>query len=213
MELRVNDLLKIKSVNDLIGDVSEASWIDEAIKSAPYVVVRRAPIMNNKVPVGIRGNSRSQRLATTVLSGNIIDIITPEQLVVGKLWRDNKHISNTKMLRTLEAVDSIFKSYRITWGPTGSVGFELASGVETITNTSDLDIIARTPEVLPIWIAEKIENELLEMPIKIDVQLETLKGSIALAEYARGSGKVMLRTLNGPMLVLNPWSDYEQLEG
>lgn len=213
MELRVNDLLKINTVNDLIGDFTECPWINEAVKRAPFVVVRRAPLINNMVPVGIRGDNRSQRLAATVLYSNITEIITPEELAYGKLWRTNRHISRTEMLKTLEAVDSIFKGYNIIWGPTGSVGFELASGVETVTETSDLDIIARTPSFLPINTAKDITKELLKMPIKIDIQLETSKGSIALSEYARGDGNVLLRAINGPRLVKNPWSDDEQLEG
>ncbi|MDS0525831.1 malonate decarboxylase holo-ACP synthase [Clostridium sp. SHJSY1] len=212
MELRVNDLLKIKTVNDLIVDFRDITWIDKAVKRAPLVVVRRAPLINDMVPVGIRGDNRSQRLAAAVSYSNIIEVITPEQLVEGKLWRFNKHISGTEMLKTLESVDNIFKSYNIIWGPTGSVGFELASGIETITNASDLDIIVRTPEILPICIAKDITKELLEMPMKIDVQLETSKGSISLVEYARGNGNVLLRTINGPKLVKNPWSD-EQMEG
>ena len=213
MELRVNDLLKINTANDLIGDFTDAPWVDKAVKRAPFVVVRRALLINDMVPIGIRGENRSQRLAGTVLYSNIIEVVTPEQLVEGKLWRVNKHISETQMLKALEAVDSIFKSYNIVWGPTGSVGFELASGVETVTDTSDLDIIARTPNFLSINIAKDITKKLLTMPTKIDVQLETSKGSIALAEYARGDGNVLLRTINGPRLVKKPWSDDEQLEG
>jgi phosphoribosyl-dephospho-CoA transferase len=213
MELRVNDLLKINVVNDLIGDFKDISWVDKAVKRAPFVVVRRAPLIDDRVPVGIRGENRSQRLAAEVLYNNITEVIRPENLAYGKLWRTNSHISRTEMLKTLEAVDSIFNSYNIIWGPTGSVGFELASGIETITETSDLDIIARGPKTLPINIAKDITKELLTMPIKIDVQLETPKGSIALAEYARGNGNVLLRTINGPRLVKDPWSDDEELEG
>lgn len=209
MELRVNDLLKINSVDDLFGDLKDIPWIDKAVKRAPFVVVRRSPIINDIVPVGIRGENRSQRVAASILYSNIIEIITPEQLVEGKLWRNNKHISNTKMLKALEDLDTIFKSYNIVWGPTGSVGFELTSGVETITASSDLDIVARTPKFLPINIAKDIIKTIFKIPVKIDIQLETSKGSIALAEYARGDGKVLLRTFNGPKLVENPWSEDE----
>lgn len=212
MELRVNDLLRINTVNDLIGDFKDIHWIDKAVKRARFVVVRRAPLINDKIPVGIRGDNRNQRLAAEVLCSNIIKIITPEELAYRKLWRDNKHIGKYQMLKVLEVVDSIFKSYNIICGLTGSVGFELASGVETITDASDLDIIVRTYNVLPISIAKDITKELLTMPIKIDVQLETSQGSIALAEYARGPGKVLLRTINGPRLVKDPWSYDERVE-
>lgn len=213
MELKVNDLLKINAVNDLIGDFTDSLWIDEAVKRSPLVVVRRAPLINNMIPVGIRGTNRSQRMAATILSSNVIEIITPEQLVEGKLWRNNKHIRETQIFKTLEAVDSIFQSYSMTWGPTGSVGFELASGVETVTATSDLDIIVRSPGFLSIKTAKEITKELFTVITKVDIQLETPKGSLALAEYARGDSNILIRTFNGPRLIKNPWSEDEYLEG
>lgn len=213
MELRVNDLLKVNTVENLIGDFKNTPWVQDSIKLAPYVVIRRAPIINCRIPVGIRGNDRSKRVAAEVLFESIIKIITPEELSQKKLWRENKHIKGTKMFEVLEEVDKVFESYNIAWGPTGSVGFELASRVETITNTSDLDIIARVPEILSIDIAKNIIKELAELPIKTDVQLEVPNGSIALEEYARDNKSIMLRTINGPKLVKNPWSYDEMLEG
>lgn len=207
MELKVNDLLKINTVNDLIGDFIDSPWIDEAVKRAPLVVVRRAPLINNVVPIGIRGTNRSQRLAANILYSNIIEIITPEQLVEGKLWRNNKHIRETQIFKTLEAVDSTFQSYSMTWGPTGSVGFELASGVETVTATSDLDIVVRAPSFLSIKTAKDIIKELSTVITKVDIQIETPKGSLALAEYARGDSNILIRTFNGPRLIKNPWSE------
>lgn len=213
MELKVNDLLKINTVNDLIGEFTDSPWIDEAVKRAPLVVVRRAPLINNMVSVGIRGTNRSQRLAANILYSNIIKIITPEQLVEGKLWRGNKHIRETQIFKTLETVDSIFQSYSMTWGPTGSVGFELASGVETVTSNSDLDIVVRAPSFLPIKTAKDITKELSTVITKVDIQIETPKGSLALAEYARGDSNILIRTFNGPRLIKNPWSEDEYLEG
>lgn len=213
MELRVNDLLKINTVDDLIGDSKNIPWVQDSIKLAPYVVIRRAPIIKNKIPVGIRGNDRSKRVAAEVLCENIIKIITPEELSQKKLWRENKHIRGTKMFQVLEEVDKILGSYNIAWGPTGSAGFELSTGIETITDTSDLDIIARAPEILPMDIAKNIVKELSELPIKTDVQIEVPNGSISLEEYARYNKSLMLRTINGPRLVKNPWSYDEMLEG
>lgn len=213
MGLKANDLIKINDISDLIGDFMDIPWINEAVKRAAFVVVRRAPIINDMIPVGVRGNNRSQRLAATMLNSNIIEIINPEQLVEDKLWRNNKHIRETHIFETLEAVDSIFKTHNMTWGLTGSVGFELASGVETVTDTSDLDIIIKAERFLSVKTAEDIIKELLKVPTKVDVQLETSKGSVALAEYARGNSPFLIRTVNGPRLVENLWSEDEHLEG
>ncbi len=208
MELRVNDLLKINIDEDIIGDFHSSPWVYKALEVAPYVVVRRAPIINNIVPVGIRGNNRSQRQAAKVLFNNSIEIVTPEALATKKKWRTNKHLEETKMLKTLEKVESTLKNYNLVWGPTGSVGFELASGIETVTCNSDLDIIIRAQNILPINIAEEIIKQLSNLPINIDIQLEIPKGSIALAECTKNNIKIVLRTISGPKLMKNPLLEY-----
>lgn len=213
MGLKVNDLLMINDVNDLIGDFTDAPWINEAVKRAPLMVVRRAPLIDNVVPVGIRGANRSERHAAAILCSSIVEIIMPEQLTEGKLWRNNKHIRETHIFKTLETVDSILEGYGMVWGPTGSVGFELASGVQTVTDASDLDIIIRAESFLSVRTAQDIIKELSKVTAKMDIQLETPKGSVALAEYARGNSPVLVRTFNGPKLVKNPWSEDEILEG
>jgi phosphoribosyl-dephospho-CoA transferase len=38
----------------------------------------------------------------------------------------------------------------LAYGPTGSIGFELASALPMATSASDLDLIIRAPERLPI---------------------------------------------------------------
>lgn len=213
MGLKVNDLLKINDVSDLIGDFTDAPWINEAVKRAPLVVVRRAPLIEDVVPVGIRGTNRSERCAAAVLYSSIVQTIMPEQLTEGKPWRTNKHIRKTHIFKTLEIVDSILEGYGMVWGPTGSAGFELASGVETVTDTSDLDIIIRVESFLSVKTAQDITEGLSKVTAKMDIQLETPKGSVALAEYARGNSPVLVRTFNGPKLVKNPWSEDEILEG
>lgn len=204
MEVRVNDLLKIDLYKDFIEDFERYSWVYKSLEVAPYVVVRRAPIINNIVPVGIRGRNRSQRLAAKVLFNESIEIVTPEKLASKMLWSCNKHLEETKMIKILDSVDTILKNYNLIWGPTGSVGFELASGIETVTCNSDLDIIIRTPNVLPKSIAEEITKQLSNLPVKIDAQLEIPMGSIALAECMSNNIKIVLRTISGPKLIKNP---------
>lgn len=207
MELKANDLLRIKDSSSLVGDFQQNPWIDEALKRAPLVVVRRAPIINDRVPVGIRGSDRNQRCAAIILRSTIIDRITPEQLAEGKLWRTNKQIRESKLFPSLEVIDAILSNRGMAWGLTGSVGFELASGVPTVTITSDLDIVIRVPSFLAVKTAKKLITELAQVPIQVDIQMETPKGGVALAEYARGDNPVLLRTVNGPKLVTNPWSE------
>ncbi|AKT43890.1 malonate decarboxylase holo-ACP synthase [Chondromyces crocatus] len=45
-----------------------------------------------------------------------------------------------------------------------------------------------------------------DVPVRIDVQLETPRGAIALAEYASATAEVLARTPLGPQLVTDPWA-------
>jgi phosphoribosyl-dephospho-CoA transferase len=41
--------------------------------------------------------------------------------------------------------------------------------------------------------------------IRVDVQLETPAGGVALAEWAAGKARVMVRHASGPQLIADPW--------
>ena len=207
MGLNVHDLLRIESVRALHGDLADAPWLLKAVKRAPFVVVRRAAFVEGLIPVGIRGENRNQRLAAAISHTEIREVITPEQISAQMGWRVNAHIRESRLFAPLDRLSEIFKFYSIPWGPVGSVGFELASHVETITETSDLDVVIRTPEVLSVDTAKEITEKMLEIPVKLDIQMETPKGSVALEEYARGGSSVLLRTLEGPRLVKDPWNE------
>jgi phosphoribosyl-dephospho-CoA transferase len=89
------------------------------------------------------------------------------------------------------------------------VGFELASGVPTATTSSDLDLLVRAPQPLSWETAEALLTHLAKASVRIDAQIETPSGAIALAEYVQrgpdGQTRMLLRTTDGPRLVCNPW--------
>ncbi|MNZ73375.1 Phosphoribosyl-dephospho-CoA transferase [compost metagenome] len=205
MELNPHDLVRFRNPDSIIFDSPKPGWAIESLMRAPFVVVRRAPMLGSAVPVGIRGGSRNQRLAATIELDHIIQRVAPEELALSKSWRTNKHLQEIGISYALEFVDSILTQERMNWGPTGSVGFELASGIFTATENSDLDIIIRVTKFLPVDTSKELIAKLLQAPVKVDVQLETIKGCVILAEYARGESSIMLRTTDGPRLVKNPW--------
>jgi phosphoribosyl-dephospho-CoA transferase len=96
------------------------------------------------------------------------------------------------------------------WGPAGSGGFELATGVPTATGSSDLDLLIRAPERLDHAMAGRLLSELLALAqragVRIDAQLETPSGGVALAELAAGKSHVMARANTGASLVTDPWA-------
>ena len=52
-------------------------------------------------------------------------------------------------IQVLDAVDELFAALGLV-GPTGSVGFELATGVAAASTASDLDVVVRVPEPWPL---------------------------------------------------------------
>jgi phosphoribosyl-dephospho-CoA transferase len=109
----------------------------------------------------------------------------------------------------LQTIAPLCDSSGYVWGPTGSAGFELASGSPTVTQTSDLDLLLRAPEPLDRVTAkslcEALSQAALDHGTRIDIQIQTLDGAFSLAEYAHPGARVMLRCADGPKLVADPW--------
>ena len=205
MDVAVHDLLRLRNGAALLTDDPQPEWVSEALRRAPFVVVRRAPIEQSSIPVGIRGTARNQRFAAYVAWDNVTEYIPPERLAAKDVWRKNSRLESMPALRSLAFVDELFRSLSLDWGPGGSAGFELATGLAVVTETSDLDVIVRAPDPLPIDIARDIVEQLKKASARVDVLLETPAGAVSLEEYARGGKQVLLRTVTGPRLVSDPW--------
>ena len=108
-------------------------------------------------------------------------------------------------LAALQPLADLLAEYACPWGPTGSVGFELATGAPVVTDASDLDILMRTDRRLPRIDAASLVRALGELSVRCDLLLETPTGGVALAEYARADGQVVARGPCGPRLVDDPW--------
>jgi phosphoribosyl-dephospho-CoA transferase len=80
----------------------------------------------------------------------------------------------------------------------------------TVTATSDLDLLIRMPQTLSreraTQILSELESHAQRAGIRVDVQLETPAGGIALAEWAAGKPRVMARRAQGPLLIADPWA-------
>jgi phosphoribosyl-dephospho-CoA transferase len=89
------------------------------------------------------------------------------------------------------------------WGPTGSVGFELATGIPTATTESDLDLLIRVPRGSAVVLARlaALHRAFGSLAARVDCQVETSAGAVALAELVGGPSDVMVRTAEGPRLV------------
>jgi phosphoribosyl-dephospho-CoA transferase len=96
-----------------------------------------------------------------------------------------------------------------TWGPTGSAGFELATQTPTISTASDLDILIRLPDRCDQATIAAFSDLLADVArragTRIDAQLETPAGGVALAELVAGKSRVLARASDGARLIADPW--------
>lgn len=197
MELSPHDLLRIKGAEELISYTPIPNWVEGSLAISPFVVIRRSRAAKGQVAVGVRGKERNKRFAAFLPIDSILSRVSPEQLAQEKGWQNQ----SKKIFHCLDRISDLLDVDSLTWGPTGSVGFQLATGQEAVTEKSDIDIVIRISEEFTITFAQKIENGLKKLPFRIDVQLETKEGAFSLSEYVKSEGKeVLYRTMDGPFL-------------
>ena len=201
-----HDLLRLSRLPSFDG---EPDWVRTAFASAPFAVVRRAQTAFGVIAIGVRGNGRAQRYGTWAEAADVEAAIAPEDLAVSLPADAERRALPAFALYAALRHEALYLD-AFSWGPTGSAGFELVSGMPTVTATSDLDLLIRTPRTLSRERATQMLTELelhaQHAGIRVDVQLETPAGGIALAEWAAGKPRVMARHAQGPRLIADPWA-------
>ena len=196
MQPQAHDLLWGLTEQYLPLDVPD--WVSHVIQSGDPVVVRRAVCVSGMIPVGVRGRQKSQRYALMMPEQQIEKCIKPEQLC--KLGVSQFPHWAMQILHLQMQMNVLL----LPWGYTGSMGFELATGRKTVTAQSDLDVLIRTPKDLTKARALKIWQQLQLTGLPLDVQLQTPLGGVALKDWVRATGKVLLKRNQGAVLVNNP---------
>jgi phosphoribosyl-dephospho-CoA transferase len=199
-------MLRLTTGDGLRHVESVPAWVPTSLARAPWVVVRRARGPADLIPVGVRGSTRAERFAALLAPDAVAARVTPEDLIAEQVWHHVPRASRMGPIRVLDAVEEWFSSLGLVWGPTGSVGFELATGVAAAGTASDLDVVVRAPEPWPLESAREIADHLNRLPTCVDAQLDTPAGVVMLNEYARGE-RVLLRTPDGPRLTWDPWRE------
>ncbi|KAA1007411.1 malonate decarboxylase holo-ACP synthase [Paraburkholderia panacisoli] len=203
---RPHDLLRLRR---LPAFDDEPAWVRAAFERAPYAVVRRALAAEGFVAIGVRGVERAQRYGTWAEASDIEAAMPPETLAGATPITGRDALPPFAALAFLQS-DTLGPLAGLVWGPTGSAGFELATRVPTVTESSDLDLLIRTPEPLAQDFARALLDQVLTLAkragIRVDAQLETPAGGIALAEWAAGKPRVMARNAHGPQLIADPWA-------
>lgn len=205
-----HDLLWVvpECLQPLEGDAL-AAWARPLIGP---VVVRRGPAPAGHIAIGLRGRHKGERQAATIAATDIITRIKPEALAHPHVWAHYR--IDHPVLQRLQHIAPILNQWLTThpktclsWGITGSLGYELASGLKQLHHDSDLDVLLRCPQPLPRQQAQQLWAQLntTQDSTRLDVQLETPLGAIALAEWASHSPQVLLKTAQGPQLTDQPW--------
>jgi phosphoribosyl-dephospho-CoA transferase len=199
--IRPHDLIRLGAPSQLVDDSPRPAWLHASLVRAPWVVVRRAAARDGLVPVGIRGATREQRRASWLPASCVASCITPEELARRREWRGHPRTDSVPALRALDRAAELLDSAGLAWGPAGSVGFELATGVPTATPLSDLDLVIRLQLPFCDLRARSTFASLQRLPAKLDVLIETAAGALSLAEVLGPSPSLVLRTTDGPRLI------------
>jgi phosphoribosyl-dephospho-CoA transferase len=204
--VRAHDLLWIAHAHDLTFTRPAPAWATAAwLEQMPVVVRREATTDDAFIPVGIRGRARSERMAGYVRRDRVVRRMTPEAVADTPLQTWPALDPERACLRTLERLRPGLAALGLDWGVTGSAGFALATGVDVLKSTSDLDLLVRAPRTPSAAFKSALSALLADQPARVDVQIDTGLGGFAFNEWLAARGAVLLKTDRGPVLVADPW--------
>ncbi|HWW08267.1 malonate decarboxylase holo-ACP synthase [Collimonas sp.] len=210
-----HDLLWIEDAKALTTLTPLPSWAsaDRLLLLRAPVVVRREKVGDPRlVPVGLRGKTRSERFAAYLDRNAVARCIRPEMMVEHAPAHIEEQRSRLPAFEALAVLAPALDAIGLPWGPTGGVGFQLASRLPVVREDSDLDILLRSRTPLS---AEQMLGlrTICSSPIcRIDIQIDTGHGAFSFCEWAKvnaqwanGNGRVLLKTDAGPVLTTDPW--------
>jgi phosphoribosyl-dephospho-CoA transferase len=184
---------------------SVPEWVEERVRTTPFVVVRRGRATRHEIPIGVRGKERNQRWAASCHSKLVKSIITPSQLLTRPI--PTSRVNARHALRTLDLLKEHWMGLDHPWGPGGSVGFELATGSHVVKPESDLDIVIYAERRITADEAKSLCARAMDLPATVDIRVETPVFGFSLGEFARQSpAAILLRAPSGVILGRNPWA-------
>lgn len=189
-------------VKDIVT-TNQTSWYEHHNIDRP-VVVRRAK-HDELIPVGIRGEQKTQRLACWVKQQDIIKGISAIEVAKQQQWLSQYEQHPLQQFKALKKIDNIFSKLDFDWGLCGSLGFELATKLQVANNHSDIDLIVYIADKQHLSKLTFLWEMLQKVPFKTDVQIESPLGAVALYEWMHKPKSLLVKTENGPILCQDPW--------
>jgi phosphoribosyl-dephospho-CoA transferase len=208
--IRPHYLVKIDTAAISFGNRSFNESVPASVRreleETNFVVVRRGVITESWVPIGIRGPQRFQRWAGWYPRYAIQEIVKPMDLLTRVNTVNDQN--TTPARRALRSLMNAWQSLIYPWGPAGSLGFEVATGKQTTTMQSDLDVVIYADEPLPRRDAQRLLTSANDLEVSVDIRIETPMCGFSLTEYATSPTKtILLRTVAGPILGTDPWDE------
>jgi phosphoribosyl-dephospho-CoA transferase len=200
VELRVHDFVWIRE-SPVFPPLDAPPWVAEALARSRVVVVRRPAAPRGWLSVGIRGAARHQRHACLLRQDGVESSQSPEFLTLSKLWKTLSDSSRGLLVwKALRFASDCGRKMNLTWGPIGSVGYGLASGVDALTEMSDLDIIVRFTTAPNLEVLKEFQQALRVNGLRVDVTLESSIGGVDLNEYLSHPDSSLIKTSGGPRI-------------
>lgn len=187
-------------------------WASASLRSYPFVVARRGKAPIGMVPLGVRGSTRNLRWPGYCRVRDIREVYSPSDLLGRAVPAQCAHLP---VFRSLDALKRAWAGTRLCWGPGGSVGFELCTGLSFVNAMSDLDLVvwAHSASARPEldFLASHASRIAAIAGAKIDIRIETPRCGFALSELLT-SDVILARTPDGPVFTSDPWSIPGQTE-
>jgi len=203
--VRTHDLLEIDANAFISANAPAPEWVEEVLRTKPFVVVRRGRATEQEIPIGVRGAERSQRWAAFCHPTWLKSILTPPQLLTRMV--PTLRADAAPALRALQVLKDRWMDLDHPWGPGGSAGFELATGWHVVKPESDLDVVIYAEGKITREEARSLHARTMKLSVAVDVRVETLACGFSLIEYARGGpAGILMRTQDGLELGNDPWS-------
>jgi phosphoribosyl-dephospho-CoA transferase len=131
-------------------------------------------------------------------------LVRPSQLLAFAQLSDLS--PRTLPFATLQQLTERWRGLGLAWGPTGSVGFELATGCPVTNSLSDLDIAIRAEERISLEQTGSLWERALGLQTKVDIRVETPECGFSLEEYARSPSSILLRYPDRFQFGDDPWA-------
>lgn len=205
---QAHDLLQLNPDSIRPACIGAPNWVIPALDSCPWVVVRRAHAPAGQIAVGVRGSSRSERWGSFLSTELITRVVSPTELLT--VAQSSISDLRTPAFNALQQLIERWCDLPLPWGPTGSVGFELATGHKVATNCSDLDVAIRAETRISLERARWIYERATGLPTKVDIRVETPESGFSLEEYACTRSTILLRYPESVRLGNDPWAKNTQ---